>query len=86
MQCLNNKLLEISILLSFDDISVYVLYFTEHWLRENQLGSVYIDQFKLVSSFSRSSRNGKGSGSFVRNILHTKEVEYLKGLGSENTF
>ena len=83
VQSLNNMLLEISISLSFDDISVYVLCFTEYWLRENQLSSAYNDQFKLVSSFSKSSRNGGGSGIFIRNFLHTKDVDYLKGLGSE---
>ena len=43
VQSLNNKLLEISISLTFDDISVDVLCFTEHWLRENQLNSIYIN-------------------------------------------
>ena len=38
-----------------------------------------------MSSFSRSSRNSGGSGIFVRNFLHTKDVDYLKELGSENT-
>ena len=42
--------------------------------------------FNLVSSFSRSSRLGGGSSIFVRNILHTNHVDYLKELGSENNF
>ena len=62
------------------------LRFTEHWLREDHLSSVYIDQFRLVSRFSRSSRKGGGSGIFVRNFSCTKDVEYLKGLGSKNAF
>ena len=42
VQILNNKLLELSISLSFDDISADVLCFTEHWLRENQLSRVCV--------------------------------------------
>jgi hypothetical protein len=63
-----------------------MFFFTEHWLRENQLISIYIEQFMFVSSFSRFSRNGGGSGIFVRNYLHNKDVDDLKRLGSENTF
>ena len=73
-------------MLSFEDISVDVLCFTEHWLKENQLSSVCIDQFKLVSSFSRSFRPGGGSSIFAKNILHTNDIDYLKELGSENNF
>jgi len=86
VQSLNNKLLEISISLSFDDINADVLCFTEHWLKENQLSSVHIDQFKLVSSFNRPTRTGRGSSIFVKNFICTKDVDYLKGSGSENTF
>jgi len=68
VQSFNNSLLYISISLTFGDINVNVLCFTEHWLRENQLISIYIyiyiDQFMLMSSFSRSSRNGGVSGIF----------------------
>jgi len=37
VQSLNNTVLEISILLSFDSLNVDVLCFTEHWLREDPL-------------------------------------------------
>jgi len=67
-------------LLSFDNLNVVVC-FTEHWVMEDPLSSVCIDQLRLVSSFSRSSRYCTGSG-----ILHTKDVDYLKGLESENAF
>ena len=86
VQSLNNKLIEISIMLSLEETSVDVLCFMEHWLGENQLSSVHIDQFKLVSSFSRSSRPGGGSSILVRNILQTNNVNYITELGSENNF
>ena len=37
-------------MLSFGNINVDVLCSTEHWLREDQLSSVYIDQFRFVGS------------------------------------
>lgn len=40
----------------------------------------------LMSSFSRPSTNGGGSGIFLRNFLHNKDADYLKRLGCENTF
>jgi exonuclease III len=66
VQSLSNKLTELSITLSLEETSVDVLCFTEHWLSEYQLSSIYIDQYKLVSSFSRSSRLGGGSSIFVK--------------------
>ena len=53
---------------------------------KDKLSSVYIDQFGLVISFSRPTRNGGWSCIFVRNFLCTKDVDYLKGLGNANAF
>ena len=39
-----------------------------------------------MSSFSRSFRSRGVSNIFIRNILHTNDVDYLKELGSENNF
>ena len=50
VQSLHNKLLDLSISISTDDINADVLCFTEHWLKSNQLDTVYIDQFKLAVS------------------------------------
>jgi len=58
------------------DLNSYDLKILHH-----NIPSVCINQFRLVSSFSRSSRYCQGSG-----ILHTKDVDYLKGLESENAF
>ena len=86
VQSLYNKLLDISISVSTDDINADVLCFTEHWLKMNQIDTVYIDQFKLVSSFSRSTRSGGGSSIFIKDFLRTKEVVYINRLGCESTF
>src|SRR5215469_13071953 len=86
MQNLFNKLLDLSISISTDDINADVLCFTEHWSKMNQLDTISIDQFKLVSSFSRSTRSGGGSSIFVKEFIRTKEVVHVNRLGSESTF
>jgi hypothetical protein len=75
VQSMINKLLDISNLLSFDNINVDVVLLKT---KDNQLSSVQIDQFRLVSSSNRFSRNGGRSG-VVRNFLHNKNGKYLKG-------
>jgi hypothetical protein len=60
--------------------------FTEHWLLENQMDVINIDQFRLESKFCRGSSASGGSCIFTRNTIQTKEVNYPSGLGSEKTF
>ena len=55
VQSLNNKLIEITIMLTVDKLNVNILCFTEHWLVEDQLNVVNIDQFRLVSKHCRNS-------------------------------
>ena len=47
---------------------------------------IYIDQFKLISSFHRSTKKGGRSGIFVKDLIKTKKTEYLQNFGRENTF
>jgi exonuclease III len=84
-QSLHNKLGELSLLLSLNHMNMDVLCFTEHWLSSDHINIVNIDQFKLVSSFNRNNRGG-GSCIFVRKFLHTKEINYLYGIGLEKSF
>jgi hypothetical protein len=44
-----------------------------------------IDQFTLVSNFSSYSTT-RELCIFIRNTIQTKEVNYLRGLGSEKVF
>jgi hypothetical protein len=51
--------LELSIL-SLDYINVDILCFTEHWLKEEQIKVLNINQFKLVTNISRLRSNYEG--------------------------
>lgn len=83
VESLNNKLLDIGMMLTVDNLNVTILCFTEHWLLKDQMYVLSIDQFRLVSNFSSYSTSG-GSCIFTRNAIQTKEVNYLSGLSSKN--
>ena len=54
VQSINNKLLELNVLLQSELAAVHVLWLSEHWLREEYIKQISTDIFKLVSNFSRS--------------------------------
>jgi hypothetical protein len=80
VQSLNNKLLEIAVLLQADLKDIDVLCFTEHWQKEEQIKLSNIDQFKLVSNFSRNSSEHGGLCIYVRKYLQTKEINSFQGI------
>jgi hypothetical protein len=86
VQSLKNKLLKLTILLKSDIIHLDIVCSTEQLLIENQMRVLNTDHFKLVSDFSRFSSNYGGSCIFVGKDWRTKEVNYLKGIGSEKVF
>ena len=86
VQSLNNKLLDIPVMLTTENLNVNILCFKEHWLLEAQMKVQNIDYFRLVSNFSRNQSSSGGSCIFIRNNVETKEVEYLRGLGKEKVF
>jgi hypothetical protein len=63
-----------------------VLCFTEHWLKEEYIKLISIDKFKLVSNFSRRTSVHGGSCIYVRQHLHTKELNYLYEISKEKYF
>jgi hypothetical protein len=83
VQSLSNKLLDIAIMLTTEHSNINILCFTEHWLSEAQLKVLNVDDFRLVSNFSRSHSASGGSCVCTRNTIEIKEVNYLKELGKE---
>ena len=86
VQSLNSKLLDIAMMLTVDHLNVNILCFSEHCLLEEQMIVLNMDQFRLASNFSRRYSTSGGSCIFTRNTIQTKEVNYLRGLGSEKVF
>jgi len=81
VQSLNNMLLDITIMLTGENLNVNILCFTEHWLSQVQMDVINIDYFILVSNFRRSHRTSGGLCIFTRNATEKKEVNYLRELG-----
>jgi hypothetical protein len=73
VQSLNNKLVELAVLLESDLKNIDVLCFTEHWLKEQQMQLSNIDEFKLVCNFCRIGSEHAGSYIYVRNICKQKK-------------
>jgi hypothetical protein len=65
VQSLNNKLLDIAIMLTTENLNVNILCSTEHWLSEVQMNVLNIDYFRLVSNFSRNHSISGGSCIFT---------------------
>jgi hypothetical protein len=85
VQSLNNKSLDRAMMLTVDNLNMNILCFTKHWLLEEQMNVINIEQFRLVSKFCKGNSASGGSCIFTRNTIQTKEVNCLSGLGSEKT-
>ena len=65
-----------------------ILCLSEHWLREEYIKLISINEFKLTSNFRRSesSHGGTCTCIYVKHYLQTKEVYYLNGMSKEKGF
>jgi hypothetical protein len=86
VQSINNKLLELNVLLQSELADVDVLCLSEHWLREEYIKLIGIAKFKLASNFSRNKSDHGGSCIYVKHRVQTKEVNYLKRISKEKDF
>jgi len=82
-QSINNKLLELNVLLQSELADVDVLCLSEHWLQEEYIKLISTDKFKLASNFSRSKSDQCGSCIYVKHHVQTKEINYLQGISKE---
>ena len=86
MQSISNKTAELDLLLKSSLENMDVLCFTEHWMKEDYLNLIHIDQYKLVNYFSRKKSEHGGSCIYVKNGTKTRELNYLKDLSEEKEF
>jgi hypothetical protein len=61
IQSTGNKQIEVDLVLKLDLMDIDVLCFTEHWLKEDYLKLIHIDQDELVSYCSRAQHSHGGS-------------------------
>jgi hypothetical protein len=61
IQSISNKQTEIDLVLKSSLKNIDVLCFTEHWVKEEYLKLIHIDQYKLASCFSRKNYNHVGA-------------------------
>jgi len=78
IQSIRNKLIEIDLVLKSDLKNIDVLCFTEHWLKEDYLKLISIEQCVLVSHFSRKQHNHGGSCTYVGKNICVKNLICLQ--------
>jgi len=65
---------------------MYVICFTEHWLIEDYLNLIHIDQYELVSYFSMKQHNHGGSRIYVGKNICTKNLNCFQNISAEKDF
>jgi hypothetical protein len=78
--------MELMVLLNTSLHNINALCFTEHWLSEDQLILLEINNFKLVSKFCRKDFKNGGSCIFVKKELNVREIVFLNDLCCEKNF
>jgi hypothetical protein len=85
VQSLLNKQMKLTVLLNTSLQGIDVLCFTEHWLSEDQIVLLEINNFKLVSKFCRKDCKNGGSCIFINKELNIMEITFLNDLYCEKT-
>ena len=74
IQSIGNKQIEVDLALKSNGNNIDVLCFTEHWLKEDYVKLIQLDQYKLVSYFGRKTSNHGGSCIYVKRSICTKDL------------
>jgi hypothetical protein len=85
IQSKSNKQIEIDLVLKSSLKNIHVLCFTEHWVKD-YLKLIKIDQYKLVSYFSRKNYNHGGSCIYVIKSISTKDLNCFQDVSVEKEF
>ena len=86
VQAVNNKVLELNMILQTELGEVDVLCLSEHWLKEDYIKLISIDDYNLTSKFSRSNSTHGGTCIYVRQYLQRREIKYIQGISKEKDF
>ncbi|XP_047994390.1 uncharacterized protein LOC125232679 [Leguminivora glycinivorella] len=80
---LQNKTYRLECELQLRDPAVDVLCLTEHWLEDNQISSVNIQNYSLRAQYCRTSRQGGGTCIYAKTDLVTMERKEISALSVE---
>jgi hypothetical protein len=80
VQSISNKLIELDLVLKSNQKNIDVLCFTEHWVKEDYLKLIQIEQYKLVGHFSRNNYDNGGSCIYVKKKFCTKVLNFFRVL------
>jgi hypothetical protein len=83
MQSTGNKLVQTDLVFKSDLKDIDVPCFTEHWLKEDYLKLICIDQYELVSYFSRKQHKCGGSCMYVGKNICTKNLNCFQNISAE---
>jgi len=83
VQSISNKQIELDLALKLRLKNTEVSCFTEHWVKADYLNLIQIDQYKLVSHFSRKMYDHGGSCIYVKKGIRIKELNCFKGISAE---
>lgn len=83
VQSLNNKLPELTLILSCYKCNIDVVCLTEHKLTSDHMYVLDFGNFMLISNFSRIVCKDGGTHTFVKNHVQAKEVNYIFNLGCD---
>jgi hypothetical protein len=81
VQSLNNKKLNIDVLLTYKTLELDVLCITEHWLEEKEIGYYNFVNYSLVSKFCRKNKQ-----QIKNNLEIYKKQQFVWKLNSRITF
>lgn len=81
---MKNKIDALEVFLMGKNIQIFCL--TEHWMKENEICQIQIQNFLLGSSFCRSTFKGGGSAVFVNLGESFKELSVISKLSIEKDF
>jgi hypothetical protein len=86
IQSIGNKQIEVDLVMKSDLKAIDIRCFTEHWLKEDYLNLIHMDQYKLVSYFSRKKHNHGGSCIHVGKNICTKNLKCFHDISAQIDF
>ena len=86
VQSISNKVIELDLVLKSSQKDIDVLRFTEHWVKEDYLKLIQLEQYKLVSYFSRKKYGHGGSYLYVNKRICANELNCFQGISMEKDF